>query len=132
MAGSATGAVVDGLTNGTAYAFAVTATNAVGASAPATTAAVTPAGPPPQMAKPSATGGKRKATVTWSAAADNGAAITGYQVLISPDVVRDVAADKRRLVVRKLKPGRHTVTLVALNELGASPASPKVRVKVRR
>jgi hypothetical protein len=35
--------VVDGLTNGTPYTFTVVANNAAGASAPATTAAVTPA-----------------------------------------------------------------------------------------
>ena len=68
--GSATSAVVTGLTNGTAFTFTVTATNASGtgvASAPSN--AVTPvAGPPTAPTNVTATAGKTAGTVsvTWT------------------------------------------------------------------
>lgn len=79
----ATTAVVGGLTNGTAYTFTVTATNAKGtSSASAPSSAVTPA--PSKPGAPSAvtaTAGDDQATVTWTApVSDGGSALTGYTV----------------------------------------------------
>jgi hypothetical protein len=82
-AASATSANVTGLANGTAYTFTVTATNAIGvglASAPS--AAVTPAPPsvPGSPTNVTATAGNTSATVSWTAPADGGSALTKYTV----------------------------------------------------
>ena len=78
-----------GLTNGTAYTFAVTATNLAGtgpASAPS--GAVTPypaADPPDAPTNVTGVAGIRQVTVSWDApASDGGAPITLYTVTSSP------------------------------------------------
>ncbi|MBG6060168.1 peptidoglycan/xylan/chitin deacetylase (PgdA/CDA1 family), partial [Cryobacterium sp. MP_M5] len=82
----ATSTPVTGLTNGTAYTFRVTATNAVGTSpASAASAAVTPTAPPVPTAPAAPTGvsavaGNGSATVNWTTPANGGSAITSYAV----------------------------------------------------
>lgn len=79
-------ATVTGLTNGTAYTFTVVASNAVGQSAPSVPSnAVTPAGLPGPPSNVQAVLGDRQATVTWGAAAGNGAPILGYTVTAYPE-----------------------------------------------
>jgi hypothetical protein len=64
---------VEGLRNGIPYTFAVTAHNAMGAGpASAVTAPVVPAGTPLAATGVVARAGDREATVTWTAAPDNG------------------------------------------------------------
>jgi len=73
---------VTGLTNGIAYTFTVVATNIVGSSDDsAASASVTPAAVPgtPSITSVVANSG-RSVTITWTAPADNGSAITGYTV----------------------------------------------------
>jgi hypothetical protein len=89
LTASTTGALtatVTGLTNGTAYTFTVTATNALGtgpASVPSNS--VTPATVPGAPTNVTAAAGILSATVTWTAPADNGgSAITSYTVTSSP------------------------------------------------
>ncbi|MDQ1745789.1 MAG: large repetitive protein, partial [Frankiaceae bacterium] len=78
---SATSATVTGLTNGTPYTLAVAAINAVGTGGFGTAAAaVTPADVPSAPTGLAAQRGDRSATLTWTAAANNGAALTANTV----------------------------------------------------
>jgi RHS repeat-associated protein len=79
--GAVTSATVSGLTNGTAYTFTVTASNAVG-TGPASTASgsVTPAGVPLAPANLTAAAGDQQLSLTWTTAGNNGAALTGYTI----------------------------------------------------
>ncbi len=77
--------VVLGLTNGAAYTFTVTATNAVGTGP--SSAASDPATPLDRPGRPTnvvAVRGKARATVTWHAPSANGRPITSYRVTSSP------------------------------------------------
>ena len=76
---------VTGLTNGTAYTFAVTATNSVGTGPAGNSASITPATTPGAPQSIIASPGNATATVSWSAPSSNGgAAITSYTVTSSP------------------------------------------------
>jgi hypothetical protein len=122
---SATSRVVSGLTNGTAYTFAVRAVTAVGAGSARTTSAVTPAGLPTAPTGVTATAGDARATVSWNAAAPNGAAITGYTVTASPGGrTATVAGSARRATVTGLTNGTaYRFTVRAANAVGQGPAS---------
>ncbi|MGH2852818.1 MAG: fibronectin type III domain-containing protein, partial [Solirubrobacteraceae bacterium] len=78
-----TSATVTGLTNGTAYTFVVTATNAVG-TGPASAASntVTPSAPtaPSKPTGLTAKPGNASATVSWTAPAADGSPITSYTI----------------------------------------------------
>lgn len=75
-----------GLTNGTAYSFTVVAKNSAGDSpASVATATVTPAGLPSAVGNPSASTADGQSVVSWTAASDNGSAITKYVVAAMED-----------------------------------------------
>jgi len=77
--------VITGLSNRTAYTFAVTATNLVGTGQSSTSAAVTPRAVPDAPVGAVAVAGSTSATVRWSAPPSNGgSAITSYTVVSSP------------------------------------------------
>jgi hypothetical protein len=79
--GSASPITVTGLTNGVAYTFTVTATNAMGtgaASAPSN--GVTPATVPGPPVTPSAIAASASAKVHWVVPANNGAAISNFVI----------------------------------------------------
>ena len=79
----ATSVTVGGLTNGTAYTFTVTATNAIGAGPPsASSNAVTPSAPTAPLAPTGvvASAGNASASVSWTAPANGGSPITSYTV----------------------------------------------------
>jgi hypothetical protein len=77
----ATSVTVSGLTNGTAYTFKVTASNAYGAGpASALSNAVTPAGPPAAPTNVVATAHAQSAAVSWTAPNNGGSIITKYTV----------------------------------------------------
>lgn len=84
--GDATEATVPGLTNGVAYTFVVTATNAVGTGVPSLSSeSVTPATTPDVPTGVTATPGTRSLSVAWTAPdSDGGSAITGYEVTMFP------------------------------------------------
>ena len=75
---SSTTCQATGLTNGTTYFFRVSARNDVGYGSTASSAGVTPAGPPDTPAAPTGVGEVNQIAVAWTAPRTNGAAITGY------------------------------------------------------
>jgi hypothetical protein len=129
----ATSASVTGLTNGTAYTFTVTATNSVG-SGPASSpsSAVTPTAPTAPAAPGNVTGtaGNQSATVSWTAPANGGSAITSYTVT---PYLAGVAQTTTQVAgspppttatVTGLTNGdAYTFTVSATNVVGTGPAS---------
>jgi sugar lactone lactonase YvrE len=124
--GTTTTAVVTGLTNGTAYTFAVVATNAAGNSAPASSSSVTPitvAGAPTSV---TAVAGNAEASVSWSApVSTGGSTITGYTVTSTPGgLTATVSGTTTSAVVTGLTNGTsYTFAVVATNAAGNSTPS---------
>jgi hypothetical protein len=115
-----------GLTNGTAYTFTVTASNATGTSpSSAPSPAVTPAAAPSAPTAVVAVRGDKSATVSWTAAVNNGSPITVYTITANPGgIVRTVAGDLTSLIVTGLTNGsEYTFTVAATNAVGISPTS---------
>ena len=81
--GASSPLVVTGLSNGTPYTFTVTATNAFGSSTSTSSSAVTPATVPSQPNEPIATRGDTQVSLTWTAPANGGSAITDYNIQYS-------------------------------------------------
>ena len=76
---------IDALTNGTSYTFTVAAQNAVGWSPESpSSAAAMPDAVPDAPAAPTVVAADGAVNVSWSAPANHGSAITGYDVEISP------------------------------------------------
>ena len=126
---TATGATspinVTGLTNGTAYTFTVTATNAVGSSVASTpSTSVTPATTPDPPTSVVATAGNASACVTFTAPASNGGrVITGYTVTSSPGGITATGATSPINVTGLTNGTAYTFTVIATNALGNSGAS---------
>ena len=129
----ATSTTVTGLTNGTAYTFTVTATNAIGtgpASAPSS--AVTPTAPtaPAAPTAVTATAGNASAQVSWTAPANGGSAITSYTVTPfigttaqTPTTVTGTPPATTTTVSGLTNGTAYTFTVTATNAIGTGPAS---------
>ncbi len=129
----ATSATITGLTNGTAYTFTVTATNAVGpgpASAPS--AAVTPTAPtaPAAPTGVTATAGNTTANVTWTAPANGGSPITSYTITPyigataqTPTTITGSPPATSATITGLTNGTAYTFTVTATNAIGPGPAS---------
>jgi putative cell wall-binding protein len=121
-----TGCTVSGLTNGTAYAFTVTATNGVGTgSASAPSNSVTPATVPGAPTGVVATRGNTQATVSWTAPASGGSSITGYTVSSSPGALTCAwTSGPLTCTISGLTNGTaYTFTVTATNDVGTGASS---------
>jgi surface antigen len=124
----ATSAVLTGLRNGTYYAFTVHAGNGNG-NGPESgwSNAVIPAAAPGAPAHVDANAGDHAATITWTAADDNGAPIARYFVREYRDgqlVDTLVTARVTHVTVAGLQPGAtYTFTVAARNRIGIGPAA---------
>ena len=121
-----TNCTVTGLTNGTDYTFTVTATNALGTSAPSNTSkAATPGDPPAKPAAPTAVGQNGSATVSWTAPDPGTTAIVSYRVVAAPGGAVCVAtAPATSCTVNGLTNGTsYTFAVTATNATGAGAAS---------
>ena len=80
FSGTGTSTTIDDLTNGTAYQVQVRAQNSAGESNWSSSATATPRGKPARPARPTLSAGNGELEVEWTAPANNGAAITDYDV----------------------------------------------------
>ena len=130
VTGAASPLIVTGLTNGTAYTFAVTARNVIGTSLPsAATNSVTPVAVtvPGAPTIGTASAGNAQATVSFSAPAiTGGSAITGYTVTSNPAGGVDANAATTGLThsITGLTNGTaYIFTVTATNAVGTGAAS---------
>jgi uncharacterized protein (TIGR02145 family) len=126
--GSASPITVTGLTNGTAYTFTVTATNAIGTSVASTASnSVTPTAPSTAPGAPTigtATAGNAQATVTFTVPVSNGgSAITGYTVTSNPGNITGSGSASPITVTGLTNGTAYTFTVTATNAIGTSVAS---------
>jgi hypothetical protein len=127
----ATTATVPGLTNGTAYQFSVSATNAIGTGpASAQTAQVTPAGPPLAPTGVTATAGPASANVSWTAPDPQGGPITSYTVTPYvgstaqvPQTISGSPPGTTALMAGLTDGTSYTFVVTATNALGTSVSS---------
>jgi titin len=127
---AATTQTVTGLTNGTAYTFAVAALNGVGTgpnSAPS--AAVTPATEAGAPSGVSGVAGNTVVALSWTApASDGGSAVTGYVVTpsiggVAQTPVTFTSGATTQNVTGLTNGMAYTFTVAALNEVGTGPGS---------
>ena len=83
VASTSTSRTITGLTNGATYAFTVAAINVLGIGANAVPAISTPAGAPATPTNLSVAAGNGNVTLSWTAPANNGSAITDYSIQYS-------------------------------------------------
>lgn len=114
---------VTGLLNGTTYYFVVKAINSGVESAASNQVSATPAAVPAAPTEVAAVAGSGQATVSFTAPADHGSAITGYEVTASPGNIK-VTGTESPITVTGLTNGIvYTFTVKAINGVGSSSSS---------
>lgn len=131
---SMTSCVVEGLTNGTAYAFSVTAWS-INSSGPASAPSdqVTPRTVPGAPTSVTAITGEDSARITWTPPADDGGSpVTGYEVTAVPPVTGCATDGAAECTITGLRAGTtYAVTVIAVNSAGESVPSVPVAVTPR-
>ena len=127
---STTGAVLSGLSNGTAYAFRVIAVNAAGSGAPSAPVTATPAAAPGAPTSLVLVSGDGQIALSWSAPSnDGGASISSYRVEISSDggtswAIAASAVTARNFLVVGLTNGTpYQFRVTATNMIGAGASA---------
>ena len=121
-----TSCTVTGLADGTPYTFTVTASSMTGPSAPSiASAAVTPRPVPDAPTALTATPDGADIDVSWTAAVDNGSAVTGYLATVSPggQTCVPTPANGTGCSIAGLVDGHYTVIVRATNALGDGPVA---------
>jgi len=120
-----TSCTVTGLTTGTTYTFAVTATNGVGTGAASGDSLPLQVGTPaPPTGVRAGGGGNSQSIVTWNPpAADGGSAVTDYTVTSSPGGLRCTTSTTGCTVTGLTNGTSYTFTVTATTTVGAGPAS---------
>ena len=125
--GTSSPITVTGLTNGTAYTFTVTATNAIGtgpSSSPSVPVTPVAGVVPDAPTSVSATAANGQGTVTFSAPANPGSSpITSYTVTSSPGGITATGATSPINVPGLTNGTSYTFTVTATNSVGTGPAS---------
>jgi hypothetical protein len=125
--GTASPITMTGLTNGTAYAFNVMASNAIGtgpASAVSNSVTLAPATVPGAPTIGIASAGNTEAIVRFTTPASNGgSAITGYTVTSSPGNITRTGIASPITVTGLTNGTAYTFTVKATNAIGTGPAS---------
>ena len=121
--GTTTSHTVSSLTNGTSYSFKVRAVNSVGAGT-AATASATPAAVPGTPGSFTATPGDGQVELSWTAPANNGAAIAKYQVQQDSGSWNDVGTTTSHTVSSLTNGNTYSFKVRAVNSVGAgTPAT---------
>jgi hypothetical protein len=129
---SVTGAVINELTNGTAYTFVISATNAIGSTAAAATAAVTPFTVPDAPTDVNVASRAASLNVTWTAPVSSGGSpLTGYIITYTSTAgvtkTATAAASATSLLVKSLVNGTtYTVKVQAKTAKGNSVMSASI------
>ncbi|MGH3318148.1 MAG: fibronectin type III domain-containing protein [Nocardioidaceae bacterium] len=121
---------INGLANGSGYAFGVAASNARGTGSFSPETRVTPGALPLAPTNAQASAGNRTVTLEWEPPADNGEPILGYQVKVLDGAGQQVGelhetdANTTSLVVTGLTNGTsYRFEIAAVNRIGAGPAA---------
>lgn len=115
------------LTNGTAYYFTVTATNAVGTTVASTASAIiTPAAGPTVPTNVTTNAGNGSVQVSWLPSSPNGSPITGYTVTSAPGGYSCSTVGATSCIVSGLTNGvDYTFVVIATNAISnSSPSAP--------
>jgi hypothetical protein len=122
---TSTSHIVTGLTNGTAYTFTVTASNAISTSTASTASnSVTPAGPPGAPTIGVATAGNGQVTISFTPPVSNGgSAILSYTATCNPGAI-SASGPASPITVAGLANGTlYTCSVTATNGVGLGIAS---------
>jgi hypothetical protein len=127
-----TSCAVTGLTNGTSYAFSVTATNRIGTSSPSTPLSAIPALVPGSPSQVTAKPGDDAATITWKdATVTGGSPITGYLVTALHTTSSCTSTGTSCVLTGLVNGTTYQVVVVAQNAVGNSPETAAVAVRPR-